>query len=187
MNPAHVLVPALWVAWIVYWYAAARNAKATQRKEDSRSSISHQLPLFVGALLMAIPFSGPLGERFAPGTPLWQWIAIVVIALGLGFSALARMWLAGNWSSAVTVKQGHELIRSGPYAIVRHPIYTGLITALGGSALAVGKWRALIGFAVMTGALVRKLVIEERFMRQEFGEAYARYRAEVKALVPFVI
>jgi protein-S-isoprenylcysteine O-methyltransferase Ste14 len=85
------------------------------------------------------------------------------------------------------VKQDHELIRSGPYALVRHPIYTGLLLALIGTALMVGNWRALIGLAIMVGAIVRKLKIEERFMTEQFGEAYARYRAQVAMLVPFVV
>ena len=87
----------------------------------------------------------------------------------------------------MTVKQGHELIRSGPYALVRHPIYTGMLLALIGSALMVGNWRALIGLALIIASFVRKLKIEERFMAQEFGEAYARYRAQVAMLVPFVV
>jgi protein-S-isoprenylcysteine O-methyltransferase Ste14 len=143
----------------------------------------------VGAVLMAVPhILGPqLDALFVARTPAWQWLAVALVALGLGFSALARAWLGGNWSGTVTVKQGHELIRSGPYALVRHPIYSGMLLALIGSALMVGKWRALIGLALIVVSFVHKLKIEERFMAQEFGEDYARYREEVAMLVPFLV
>jgi protein-S-isoprenylcysteine O-methyltransferase Ste14 len=107
--------------------------------------------------------------------------------IGLGFSALARAWLGRNWSAEVTVKDGHELVRSGPYALVRHPIYAGMLLALAGTALMVGKWRALIGLALVVVALLRKLTVEERFMTEQFGEVYAHYRAEVSALIPFLV
>ncbi len=75
-------------------------------------------------------------------------LATVLVALGLGFSAVARAWLGGNWSAEVTLKQGHELVRDGPYALVRHPIYTGVLLALTGTAVAVGNWRAIIGLVL---------------------------------------
>jgi protein-S-isoprenylcysteine O-methyltransferase Ste14 len=109
------------------------------------------------------------------------------VALGLGFAVAARAWLGRNWSAEVTIKQNHELVRSGPYTIVRHLIYTGMLLELVGTALSVGKWRALVGLVLIVAALLRKLSIEERFMSEQFGEAYARYRAEVPGLIPFVI
>jgi protein-S-isoprenylcysteine O-methyltransferase Ste14 len=86
----------------------------------------------------------------------------------------------------VTIKEGHELVTTGPYALVRHPIYTGLLLAFLGSALARGEWRGIVAVAIATGALWRKLRFEERWMRQQFGEAYRAYCARVAALVPFV-
>ena len=187
--PAHILVPAMWLCWIAYWAYAARTVKETERIEDARSRMSHRLPLIAGAVIMAIPniFGSRLEAALVPRNAFWLGLAIALVALGLGFSVAARVWLGRNWSSMVTVKQGHELIRSGPYALVRHPIYSGLLLALAGSALMLGNWRALIGFALIVGALLRKLSIEERFMAQQFGETYARYRAQVAMLVPFVV
>jgi protein-S-isoprenylcysteine O-methyltransferase Ste14 len=118
---------------------------------------------------------------------MWLAAGIALVALGLGFSLLARVWLGRNWSGTVTVKREHELIRSGPYALVRHPIYTGMITALVGTSLAIGNGRAALGVAVLLCGLLYKMRIEERFMAETFGEAYARYRREVPALIPFVI
>ena len=95
--------------------------------------------------------------------------------------------LGRNWSGVVTVKQDHELIRSGPYRYVRHPIYTGLLIAFAGSAIARGEWRGILALAIVFAALWRKLRLEERWMIETFGDAYLRYRAEVRALIPFVL
>ena len=110
-----------------------------------------------------------------------------MLAAGLGFAVWARRCLGRNWSGIVTVKQGHELIRSGPYALVRHPIYTGLLLAILGTASAIGEWRGLIAFVLITAGFVLKLRIEEDFISETFGEQYARYRAEVPALIPFIV
>ena len=99
----------------------------------------------------------------------------------------ARVHLGRNWSGIVTVKEGHELITGGPYAIVRHPIYTGLLLAFIGSALARGEWRGVLAVAVVLAALWRKLGLEERWMREQFGSAYQAYSQRVAALVPFLL
>jgi len=182
------LIPALWILWLIYWIVAGIGVKPTARMESVGSRVSHQLPMFAGGLLLGVPdILGPVMElRFHPHTFGWFLAGLAPVAVGLGFSVAARVRLGGNWSGTVTLKQDHELIRSGPYALVRHPIYTGLLLALAGTAIAIGKWRALIGLAVLVGGILRKIAIEERFMADEFGEDYARYRAQVPALIPFV-
>jgi protein-S-isoprenylcysteine O-methyltransferase Ste14 len=92
-----------------------------------------------------------------------------------------------NWSGTVTIKQGHELVTTGPYALVRHPIYTGLLLALAGSALARGEWRGALAVLIALLALWRKLRLEEHWMREQFGEAYRAYSRRVAALVPFIL
>ena len=183
------LIPAMWLLWLAYWILAGRNHKATLRQESPMSRLSHYGPLILGGVLLGAPNgAGPMLEQpFHSVTPAWLLAATALVATGLGFSALARLWLGHNWSAQVTVKQDHELIRGGPYALVRHPIYAGALLALLGTAISVDKWRALLGFALIVTAFVRKLTIEERFMGEQFGEAYARYRAEVPALIPFVV
>jgi protein-S-isoprenylcysteine O-methyltransferase Ste14 len=109
-----------------------------------------------------------------------------LLAAGLGFAVWARVHLGRNWSGTVSVKEDHELIRSGPYAYVRHPIYTGILAAVLGTAIASGTVRALIGLVIIAAALVRKSHIEERFMRETFPGQYERYSAEVPALIPFL-
>jgi len=85
------------------------------------------------------------------------------------------------------VKEGHELIRSGPYALVRHPIYAGLLMAFVGTALARGEWRGLIAVALVFVTLWRKLRLEEKWMRAQFGDSYEAYSRQVAALVPHII
>lgn len=105
---------------------------------------------------------------------------------GLLFSVWGRRHLGRNWSRAVTVKQDHELITSGPYALVRHPIYTGLLLGILGSSVALGQWRGLLAFALVFIALLNKLRLEEQWMRAQFGETYVTYTRRVSALVPYL-
>jgi protein-S-isoprenylcysteine O-methyltransferase Ste14 len=95
--------------------------------------------------------------------------------------------LGRNWSATVTVKQDHELIRTGPYAIVRHPIYTGVLFGFIGTALAVGQWRGVLAVVIVFVSFWRKLRIEERWMSETFGEQYRLYRAHTRALIPFLL
>jgi protein-S-isoprenylcysteine O-methyltransferase Ste14 len=93
--------------------------------------------------------------------------------------------LAGNWSGTVTLKEDHSLTRDGPYRFVRHPIYTGILLGILGSAIAEGEWRGLVGLGLITLSFLRKSTIEEQFLTAQFGDAYTRYRAEVAALIPW--
>jgi protein-S-isoprenylcysteine O-methyltransferase Ste14 len=179
----------LWLAWLVYWFLAALNVKATRRREDVGSLIINRGLIVVGAFLLAFqrqPLHW-LSARFLPLSMAAYWVGLVTLAAGLAFTVWARRHLGRNWSGIVTVKQDHELVRSGPYRVVRHPIYTGLLLAILGTAIAFGQWRGLIAFALMTIGLVLKLRTEERFMVETFGGQYARYRAEVPALIPFIV
>jgi protein-S-isoprenylcysteine O-methyltransferase Ste14 len=184
-----VLLPALWLAWLAFWVLAARKAKETARQESARSRLLHHLPLIAGGVLLASPHVlGPEMEgRFHAQTVDWFLVGLALVVFGLGFSVAARIRLGRNWSGTVTLKKDHELVDSGPYALVRHPIYTGLLVALIGTAIAIDRWRALIALALMLAGILYKIGVEERFMRAQFGDAYERYRARVRALVPFVV
>jgi hypothetical protein len=107
--------------------------------------------------------------------------------VGPVFSVWGRLHLGTNWSQAVTVKEDHELITTGPYAFVRHPIYTGLLVGILGSAIAVGEWRGLLAVILAIAALWPKLRLEEKWLRAEFGEPYEAYSRKVSALLPHVI
>jgi protein-S-isoprenylcysteine O-methyltransferase Ste14 len=111
-------------------------------------------------------------------------VAVALTAAGLLFSVWARLHIGRNWSGTVTIKQDHELVDDGPYRFVRHPIYTGLLVAFIGSALASDNGRGVLAVVIAFAALWRKLKLEERWMIETFGEAYVRYRERVPALVP---
>jgi protein-S-isoprenylcysteine O-methyltransferase Ste14 len=180
------LILGLWLLWCVYWFAASLRSKPTIRQEGRVSGALHKVPLVVAIALFLSRMGsvGWLGARFLPRSEGLFWLGTLMVAAGLGWSVLARVYLGGNWSSSVTVKQDHELIRTGPYRWTRHPIYTGLIAAFAGSAIALGQWRGLIALGLVVVAFVRKSAIEERFMMAQFPAAYPRYRAEVPALLP---
>jgi protein-S-isoprenylcysteine O-methyltransferase Ste14 len=109
-----------------------------------------------------------------------------VTFLGVAFATWARLQLGGNWSSSVTIKQGHTLVRRGPYTIVRHPIYTGLLLATLGVAIIVGEYRGLFGVGVLFLAYWLKSSREERFMLEQFDGEYRQYQGQVKALIPYI-
>lgn len=183
------LFPAMWLSYVTYWWAKSTNVKAAERHEPASSRIVRLILMACAvALLWASSVPLPLlNERFLPPGAWCFWIGAAVAGGGLLFSVWARRHLGKNWSQAVAVKEGHELITSGPYALVRHPIYTGLLLGLLGSAVAGGEWRGLLAVALVFGALWNKLKLEERWMREHFGESYAAYSRRVAALVPYII
>ena len=188
-NVYRYAFPVLWLGWALYWWGASRNVKAVVRHESPASRLSHIVPLLVALYL----FWGPrprdsfLSDRFLPSAEWPFWLGLVLTAGGILISVWARLTLGRNWSGTVTIKQDHELVTTGPYAIVRHPIYTGLLLAILGSAVALAEWRGVVAFVLATAALWMKLRREERWMREQFGEAYAAYARRVAALVPFIL
>jgi protein-S-isoprenylcysteine O-methyltransferase Ste14 len=191
MHHAPLIYPliifALWVVWGIYWLISARSNKTTQQRESVASRWAHIIPLIVGGVLIAwrrMPWP-LLTHRLWPVTFTSYCIGIALLAGGLLFSVWARVHIGRNWSGTVTVKEDHELIRSGPYGLVRHPIYTGILTALIGTVLISATGRALLGLLIIIIALLRKLRVEEAFMRATFPGQYERYVAEVPQLIPF--
>lgn len=183
---ASLLAP-MWIASLVYWAIAARSTKPTARSESMGSRALHMMPLaIVGWLLIArrAPTAFLSTDVFPRSVGLVA-TGVALTAAGLAFAVWARVHLAGNWSATVTVKQAHSLVRDGPYRHVRHPIYTGLLLALIGTALARDEWRGVLAVAIAFASIWRKLRVEEQFMIEVFGEHYLRYRREVPALIPF--
>lgn len=179
---------ALWALLAVVWLVAAPFSHATVRREPLGSRLRYLLPaaLFAFALRFGAPFAPWVMARFIPATWWSGVVSVALTALGIAFALWARAALGRNWSGTVTVKEGHALIQDGPYAIARHPIYTGAVIALVGTMIGAGTVVALLGVAAVVVALRSKMAVEERFMTEEFGQAYADYRRRVKKLVPFV-
>jgi protein-S-isoprenylcysteine O-methyltransferase Ste14 len=179
----------LWVSWAVYWRIQSRGTRTNIWRESVPSRLLHIVPLVAAGLLLALPTGliPRLDRRFVPLSLTVFWIGWLLAASGLAFTVWARRHLGRNWSGTVTLKSGHELITTGPYALVRHPIYTGLLLGFAGSALAVGEWRGILALVLVTVAFGRKLRVEERGMRQLFGDAYGTYQRHVPALIPFIL
>ncbi len=179
-------IAGLWLAWLAYWIIAARNVKPLRRQESIGSRLTHLVPLGIGAVLMAsarFPDSR-LDGRFLPSSRAIYWAGALMVAGGLAFMVWARRHLGRNWSSRVALKHDHELIRTGPYALVRHPIYSGLLLAILGTAIAFGQWLDALAFVFIAAAVWRKSQLEERYLGEIFADDYARYRAQVPALIP---
>jgi protein-S-isoprenylcysteine O-methyltransferase len=176
---------ALWVLYLVVWTVAAFGSKRAVRRQPVTSAILHTFLVTLGFLLIFQPWLlGWLNVRFVPDTPTTAICGLVITAAGIGLAFWARFTLGGNWSSTVTVKEDHRLIRSGPYRMVRHPIYSGILLAALGTAIGYGMVPCLIGFAIASIHFWTKWRLEERFMEGQFGAQYVEYQREVKALIP---
>jgi protein-S-isoprenylcysteine O-methyltransferase Ste14 len=188
MIASHVLtlVVCTWIALGLIWVAGMLSTKRTVRSQSVGSRSVHLLFVLPGyALLGYHQFGiGWLGERFVPATSAVALTGLAITVAGCAFAAWARITLGGNWSGRVTLKQGHELITTGPYALARHPIYAGLITAVAGTALAIGEWRCAIALVLVAVGFITKIRQEEQLMLETFPDAYPAYRERVKALIP---
>jgi protein-S-isoprenylcysteine O-methyltransferase Ste14 len=186
MVLARILPAILWLGWLIYWVLAARRTATNQRMETVRTGASYRLPLVLGVLLMAVPrFPFPLlNLTLWTETPLVLGAGIALTAAGLALAVWARVHLGKYWSGRVTLKVNHRVIQTGPYACVRHPIYSGLILALLGTTITLGTVHACLGFAFMFVSFLRKLQIEETWLRSHFGAEYERYQKQVRALFP---
>lgn len=179
----------LWIAFLAIWAIGATRTKQTTRLESVWSQVEVRALTVAGIILFIIPGTGVgwLGRQLLPDSALLAYAAVALTFIGIAFAVWARFVLGSNWSALVTIKKDHELIQRGPYALARHPIYSGVLLALVGSALNVDQVRGLIAWALMLAGFWLKSRTEEGFMIQQFGDQYRRYRREVKALIPFVL
>ncbi len=174
---------------MAYWIISAQHVRPTKQAETHASRYFHLALVYAAFGLVLLPLGrvGFLGWQLWPNSPPVFLIGAGILLAGLCFAVWARLHLGQYWSGTVTLKEGHRLIRTGPYALVRHPIYTGFTLGLLGTAIIVGQLRGLLGVVLLLIAYSRKLRQEERWLTEAFGDEYREYQAQVKTLVPFVI
>jgi protein-S-isoprenylcysteine O-methyltransferase Ste14 len=177
-----------WIALIVVWVVGALRTKRTIQSQSSASQLLYTAILIAGVYLIFANQSGIpwLDHQLYPVTVPIALVGLLAVLMGVAFSVWARLMLGGNWSNRVTVKENHTLVRTGPYRIVRHPIYSGILLGMLGSALQRGGIRCFVGVLICGFSFWLKTRAEERFMVQSFGEQYLQYRHRVKALAPFI-
>jgi protein-S-isoprenylcysteine O-methyltransferase Ste14 len=169
------------------WVVSALRTKRTVQSQSSASQLLFTAILAVGGYIFAKQSGIAWLDRqlFSVTVPL-ALAGLLAVLIGVAFSIWARFMLGSNWSSRVTVKENHTLVRTGPYRIVRHPIYSGILLGMLGSALQRGGIRCFVGVLICGLSFWLRTRAEERFMVQSFGEEYLQYRLKVKALAPFI-
>jgi protein-S-isoprenylcysteine O-methyltransferase Ste14 len=182
-------VESVWMVVGTCWAAGALRSKPVARREKRLSRVAHVAVMAVAFGLLLSPSAGVwiLGTRLIPEHNWISLVGLCITAAGCAFAVWARLWLGSNWSGTVTIKQRHEFVTSGPYAVVRHPIYSGLLVGILGTALALGELRGFLALALAFTAWLLKARTEEQFLVAQFGDAYVGYRRKVKQLIPFVL
>ena len=186
MRPGLAIV-GLWVLWGVSWLAAAWWSNSTEKRPGLRAEVGYRVIQLLGIVLLFVPahgYEGPLR--------LWHigwngaWICVALIALGFAFCWWARIHLGRLWSGPVTRKADHRVIDSGPYALVRHPIYTGALLSVLATMAAKGTVIAVAGAILIVIGIWMKARLEERWLSQELSAGdYEAYRRRVPMLLPF--
>jgi protein-S-isoprenylcysteine O-methyltransferase Ste14 len=186
-DPTRLFIQLCWATWLVYWVAMAFTTKRTVERGGWST-----YRLVAGLLFLGLAGAAQLLDVSA-SSELWHTTTTLglvtdcIVLAGLALTVWARVALGRNWSAEITFKENHELIESGPYALVRHPIYTGLIAMALGTAINYGRPFGFVVLAAICGALWWKAREEERVMTNYFPEAYAQYKARVHAIIPFVL
>ena len=184
MNPQIQAIYGIWSFWALTWFVAAVWSGRTEKRPAAFSSVGYYAFVIAGGVML---FSSPIGANASSMPLIVGWILVVIAAGGVAFAWWARLHLGALWSGTVQKKEGHHVIDTGPYRLVRHPIYTGIITTAFATALAKETPIAFLGAAIMAYGWYLKARLEERFLRQELGQdAYGMYARRVPMLLPFI-
>ena len=182
-------IVAYW-SWLVIGLVWLRGY-FTSKKASGLPNLALQIPasvlLVMGFTLLFNPGSHILSQQITPHMTFLGIIGLVLDLIGVGLAIWARLALGTNWSGMVmTIKQNHELVQTGPYAIVRHPIYAGFLLAMAGTALTIGTLSSYLGLAAGLAAMMLRVNIEEKLMSEQFCEVHEAYRQHTSKLIPFV-
>lgn len=182
MRAVEIVFGVCWAAFWLYWIVAAFSMKRGRKPWSRELRIRAVLLVVVIVLVRAGVFRG----HGVHSDPLRAGIGLVLFLLGLGFAVWARVHIGRNWGTPMTQKHEPELVTSGPYHLVRHPIYSGIMLAGAATAVALG-WSWLVPTLLAGSYFVYSAVVEERFLTEQFPDAYPAYRRSTKMLVPFVL
>ena len=194
INPVPLIVLVCWIIFFVFWVISARSAKSSQETRGWLGGKWSSILLSFGFLFMILSELltrvglqlDPLTRPLMSLSRLVEVFIILLLTGGLVLAILARRTIAGNWSVAVSFQEGHELVTSGPYRFVRHPIYTGILLMVLGTTLYLDSLFAWIGFFIVLTTLRLKLGQEEALLAVYFPKDYAVYKQHTKALIPFI-
>ncbi len=178
----------IWMVLCLYWILSALRTKAVKSQESFGKRLGYVLPVALGVTLLFNSRShySWLGMRFAPDTIALAVTGVVLTAAGVALAMWARLVLGENWSAAVSIRKNHELIRMGPYRTMRHPIYTGMMLGLLGTALVVGEVRGLLALVIVGLGFYVKACKEEAFLSREFGAGFEAHAKHTGMFLPRV-
>jgi len=190
MDTVLYIIAGEWIVFLVFIFSLG-FVYGGKTERISKWYIQRSFLLFVLAIIAIIVIQrfepGILLLRIIPDTVLSGVAGIVITTAGLAFATWARIHLGKFWSSMPMIKAGHHLIRTGPYRIVRNPMYTGMLVAFAGSAIVTGKLVAFIAVGIIVIGLWLKIKAEEDILLEKFGEEYIRFKRDVKALIPYIL
>jgi protein-S-isoprenylcysteine O-methyltransferase Ste14 len=185
MSSLSGIVGACWVVFLVIWAINSFGTKTSVRRGLNSAGVVWRFAVLIIALGLSKAMASGWLPRLAPFPYGVQVIGVALTVLGIGFAVWARMTLGANWGMPMTLREKPDLITGGPYAHVRHPIYTGIIFAMLGTALTVGAWWFFV-LLISFGYFVISAGQEEKDMTEHFPDAYPAYMARTKRLIPFV-
>jgi protein-S-isoprenylcysteine O-methyltransferase Ste14 len=182
----HLLVEVPWIVFLLYWIVSAIRTRVTVQTESFASRYFIVLIETVGFVLLFRHAAGIgfLGERFMHRTLASAIVGSILTWMGIGLAIWARYHLADYWSARITIKEDHQLIRTGPYARLRHPIYSGIILAAIGSAVVIDQWRCVLGVCLILTGYCIKARKEEAMLTQQFGESFREHQKHAGFLIP---